>query len=1052
MLINNSIESMYNGVSQQASEHRQPTQVKEMINAYPTIDKGLLKRNPTTKLELSGDITYSDNSWTYEYDRGTFADEEKYAIKIDTDTSGNPNMEIVNVVSGKVYKSGSDLILDGESSKYLSPFGGRNGYSALTIKDTTFIVNKNVVPALKYGENSTGTATENLDFSITTLNFKSPDGAAPSNIYFYYFANLIERNGSTTTITVDGNNIVVDVPYYSSTYNGTPNFMTLSEYVMKVYSALSGVLKYKDGYIISTDGSSINISKEGVSYPVVSSSITMKPKNAIMYSSSSIVRTQADYLDANTQSAEVRTVTTSDSRYYKDGFVWIKSSNPTAGYTYNVTVSTSLGYSATFTSTGKTTTELAASDLATLISADSIFTATASGSVIKITVDAGDISSVETSDSYGNQASIGWAKDIQYDTDLPKTLGFEGAIVKVVGSNENSNIAYWLVYKDGLWRETLSPEAYSTLDGSTMPHILVKNADDTFTLKQYAEWEERKVGDDNTNKSPLFIDNPIKDIFFFKNRLGLITNKDVCLSEVGEYGNFFRTTIVALLDSDPINTTVDSTKVTNLEYATYLQDSIMLFGDKSQFKLDGGKILSPSSVQISQTSSYEVNTSVRPIMMNNRIFFCSFRGTNTAVMEYMVNNSTETGEAVDITAHVQSYIPSYVVSLSGSSANNMLFLNTATIEDTIFVYKYFDSGDTRHQSAWFKWSFNGKVYSSFSLGRNLNLMIHRNLAIANNDWVLGSGIWNDDKYWNDEFVWVDDTDSLGGVNQFETMQIAPMDYEKTTYLDVNYYGDNTYIITGLQSDGALTINDYLARSNLDVYLYRYTGTYGYVDIDISSGYVDFVIERTDGYTEEVRINAPFNGIAYTPAMYDDIIPFSGIPRRYKIIEAKIIPSGGAVVNSVNINVSYFANLVLSENTVEGYSTNGIDIPSGENSSYGGNWLKKFPTTVYGATIPVDVNFGEWVYGSSNKKDIRPIVKFKTVKISSEQDSDFSLYVIDNHRKTIRQIASKYTVDRNPTVYGDTRNIEVGIKSTSEKGFRINTVSYEGQITSRSRRQ
>ena len=37
------------------------------------------------------------------------------------------------------------------------------------------------------------------------------------------------------------------------------------------------------------------------------------------------------------------------------------------------------------------------------------------------------------------------------------------------------------------------------------------------------------------------------------------------------------------------------------------------------------------------------------------------------------------------------------------------------------------------------------------------------------------------------------------------------------------------------------------------------------------------------------------------------------------------------------------------------------------------------------------------------------------------------------------------------VYGNTKNIEVGIRNYSDKGFRINTVNYEGNYNSRSKK-
>jgi len=735
-LITNNKSSLFNGVNQQAAEYRLDSQVEEMINAYPTIDKGLLKRNPTTKKELTQDISYSHDMWTFAYDRGLSGDEEeKYSINIIDGV-----MEIINIISGKVYKEANGLSSTNEG--YLLPFTGSNGYSATTIKDTTFIINKAVVPEIDY------------------VNFPTPD--------------------------------------------------------------------------IS---------------------------------------------------------------YLKEGYLWLKSANPSAAYTYSVTI-TDAESNILSTSSSATTTTAAATALAANISADANFSAVAVGSTIKIT-GVNKLVSVDAGDSYGDQASFGWYKSIQYSTDLPKNFSFTDSMVEITGSGTNTFATYWLTYVDSSWIEIKEPSFNGLIDKETMPHILIRNTNDTFTFEPYDKWAEASVGDIDSNPYPSFLNSNttdgsiIKDIFFFKNRLGFVTERDIIMSEVGKYGNFFRTSTSAVLDSDPIDTTVDTTQAISLEFATYIEDSIMLFSDKAQFKLDGGRILSPKSVQISQTSSYEINKDVRPVFMNDKIFFCAIRGDYTALMQYEIKSTNTTSEAIDITAHVQTYIPSDIIKLSGSPINNMLFLTSASDTETVYVYKYYDDGDKRIQSAWFKWSFNGEIYNCFSLGKQVNILIKRFQNISATNWVVGDGVWDNSKLWDNSQLWVMSPESLTSVEQFESMPIVPVDIDET-FLD-NAGTDNETLIDTL------------------------------------------------------------------------------------------------------------------------------------------------------------VALGEWVYSSNGVKDIRGHLKVKTIQISSENGSVFELIVKDNSRNSSRTIASKYTVNRRPMIYGDATNSRVEIHSSFDTGFKINTISFEGALNKRAKR-
>ena len=102
-------------------------------------------------------------------------------------------------------------------------------------------------------------------------------------------------------------------------------------------------------------------------------------------------------------------------------------------------------------------------------------------------------------------------------------------------------------------------------------------------------------------------------------------------------------------------------------------------------------------------------------------------------------------------------------------------------------------------------------------------------------------------------------------------------------------------------------------------------------------------------------------------------------------------------------------------------------------------------------IPVDILLGEWVVSMSGNKDIGSIVQVKTVQIESEPDSSFSLYIQDIYRNTIRRVAEKYTVKRKPIIFGNAKNIKIGIENNTNLGFRINSLAYEGNVNSRSKR-
>lgn len=1082
-LVHNKKDSLFGGVNQQSAEFRQSTQVEEMINAMPTINQGLLKRNPTVRKTLDKDINFTDEIWTYEYQRG-FADgdDEKYAINI-TNEGG---MEIINVNTGKVYNEVDGLTFDAQTRDYLFPFIGANGYAATTIKDTTFFVNKNRTPILDNKENDVGATPVAKTYkyilqqiidspnrswvqhyssgaSVSDLNAAYPQrNYAPSKVGMWEDRYGDDRNrtfvsyGSRTTVLVDGISIIVDVPR-NSTETAIGYYSRLEKEIRLSLDPNLYSVERAHGYgSISTLYPPIRITRWDESLVSASINISMNAQSsglpAYYYLMSSLDSVEADYIGAITSHDWITTYTPPKIDYLKNGFIWIKRSDPASvGYTYTYSVVDSLANSVSGSVTN-TTTDGAATAIAALIDADVNFSAQSVGSVIRIVADATDaiIERVDAGDSYGNQASYGWAQEATVSSDLPKNLGFDGSIVHVIGTSDNSFATYWLTYSSGQWRETVDPSSLVRIDKTSMPHILIRNADDTFTFKSFDEWDDKKVGDDLSNKPASFLSTVnnvspvIKDIFFFKNRLGFITSRTVVMSEVGEYGNFWRTTVAALLDSDRIDAAVDTTKAIELEYATYLEDSVMLFAD-IQFRLQGGSVLSPTNVQISQTSAYELNRNVRPVFMNDRIFFCVKRGQHTAVMEYFVSESASSkSEANDITAHCQTYIPSDVIKISGSAINNMLFIKCKSEPSLIYVYKYYDSGNQRVQAAWFKWEFNGTLYNAFSFGNKVNIMISRleNTAIEN--WVLGTGVWDMSNVWDNSKLWVMSPDSLISSNQFEEMQIAPLDFIDTDFIDDNRLEEDVDSVSSYYMSDTVVSGQILSRKDFKIYM----------DIEaeirffnnITSGEIEYKVVISDGTIYSFTV---------TSTDLDNLSVTIPIHTARHISEIQIVPKYNVLVEgAISFPEIYQANIegnLLPKMDNYGWYVDDVSIPVDGAIVNLGSWFKGFDEKQVGSVVQSLISIGEWVMEFGDKKETRGHLKFKTVQVNSDDGSDFSLLVEDVKRNTIREIKSKYTVDRKPMVYGDAKNIRVHIANNTDSGFRINTVSFEGSFNIRSRR-
>ena len=348
---------------------------------------------------------------------------------------------------------------------------------------------------------------------------------------------------------------------------------------------------------------------------------------------------------------------------------------------------------------------------------------------------------ISTADGSGNTAMYAIKDTIQDFTKLPY-YGKEGTIVKVTGDEGDTLSDYYVKFDGmGVWTETIAPATSVGLDDTTMPHALINNNDGTFTFKKL-DWTDRVCGDaTDTNPNPSFVGKTIQNLTYYKNRLGLLSGENLILTENASYFNFFATTVTQVLDTDPIDIAASGTQVNTLKHSVGFNETLLLFSDTAQYKLDhAGDTISPTTAILNEVSSFEHDDSVTPIAAGKLAYFAQARTNNTAIREYYADDDTLTNDGLDISVSVQSLIPSNAYQIVSNTVEDCMAIlcdDTAdtqvapytistdiapTNADTMYIYKYFFDGGEKVQTAWSKWEFSGvKILGGMSVESNIYL-------------------------------------------------------------------------------------------------------------------------------------------------------------------------------------------------------------------------------------------------------------------------------------------------------------------------------------------
>lgn len=383
---------------------------------------------------------------------------------------------------------------------------------------------------------------------------------------------------------------------------------------------------------------------------------------------------------------------------------------------YNVTYSISIdGVTPVSFTTGGTapiSVSTVASQLAAALDTRPNITAVAKGGLIKFTVSNSTSYAMSAFSSLGENYITAIPGTIQNFGDLPST-GFADVKVRVTGDPSSNLDDYYVRFVSnvanadgsGTWIEAVGFDVQYQLDASTMPHVLVREANGTFTFKEFT-WDDKVCGDDLSNANPSFVGKTINNLLFFRNRLGFLSDTNIILSESGKVSNFFRTTVTTIIDSDPIDLAVAGQTVDILSNSIEVIDGLLLFSKSNQFLFNVGDsdILSIETASITNISSYQSNSEVDPIRVGDSILFLTERDKKTGVREYFYQSSGSSTSSVNITNHVPFLLPRTIRHMAESSTESIvLFVDTNST--VLYCYQYLWSGDQKVMSSWGRWNF-----------------------------------------------------------------------------------------------------------------------------------------------------------------------------------------------------------------------------------------------------------------------------------------------------------------------------------------------------------
>ena len=225
-------------------------------------------------------------------------------------------------------------------------------------------------------------------------------------------------------------------------------------------------------------------------------------------------------------------------------------------------------------------------------------------------------------------------------------------------------------------------------------------------------WKPRSVGAADTNPMPSFVGNTIDGISFFKNRIIFTSRQNAICSQAGDYFNFFASTVITIVDSDPIDISASSLKPIRFKHLLPVPRGLLLFGDNAQYILETTtEAFAPKTAEINLLSAFSLSDSISPVDIGPSYIFLEEGDKATAIYEMNIGDNVGGKPAVqELTRPIPYYIPAAVNNLKVSqSANTFAILSRQDLK-SIYLYRFFNGGENRI-SAWFRWVLPGTIES-----------------------------------------------------------------------------------------------------------------------------------------------------------------------------------------------------------------------------------------------------------------------------------------------------------------------------------------------------
>lgn len=283
----------------------------------------------------------------------------------------------------------------------------------------------------------------------------------------------------------------------------------------------------------------------------------------------------------------------------------------------------------------------------------------------------------------------------------------------------------------GVVHQITNALCYLTVDSGTAYMASSATLLATILPGTHPPYNPSTVGDSDSSPLPFFIGKQITYLGVFQDRLIIGAGAVVRCSKIGDYLNFFRSSILTAPADDPLEMLSQGSEDDTLRYSLIYDRDLVIFGDKRQYAISGRVGLTPTSANMQVMSSHANAAQLPPLSVGGVIFYGQIGEKGSALFQIQPGVVAESPESFIQSSQIDTYLSGRMIELANNAKPTHLFARTTGERSALYCFTYLDkAGQGRVQDAWHKMEYSTALGPIIGMSRTPDGLLIFTLRVA----------------------------------------------------------------------------------------------------------------------------------------------------------------------------------------------------------------------------------------------------------------------------------------------------------------------------------